>query len=189
MENKKNIIEEMQLTDNEDDIKVEDNKIEIKNKITTELKKKNVYSIEKKLQLLDLADLESDHYVENQFGIDRKNLRRWRKQKDTLLSIDNKNKARIPGGGRKTFLSEEEQSNIINWIKQNRDLKISITTFAIGLYIQKIKPSFKEKNLHAQQQLIYRFLHRNGYVFRKPSHLGQILPQNYSDLFLAFQKK
>jgi len=35
MENKKNIIEEMQLTDNEDDIKVEDNKIEIKNKITT----------------------------------------------------------------------------------------------------------------------------------------------------------
>lgn len=40
MENKKNIIEEMQLTDNEDDIKVEDNKIEIKNKITTELKKK-----------------------------------------------------------------------------------------------------------------------------------------------------
>ena len=139
--------------------------------------------------MLDLADLESDHYVENQFGIDRKNLRRWRKQKDTLLSIDNKNKARIPGGGRKTFLSEEEQSNIINWIKQNRDLKISITTFAIGLYIQKIKPSFKEKNLHAQQQLIYRFLHRNGYVFRKPSHLGQILPQNYSDLFLAFQKK
>ena len=65
MENKKNIIEEMQLTDNEDDIKVEDNKIEIKNKITTELKKKNVYSIEKKLQLLELADLESDHYVEN----------------------------------------------------------------------------------------------------------------------------
>ena len=47
MENKKNIIEEMQLTDNEDDIKVEDNKIEIKNKITTELNKKNVNSIKK----------------------------------------------------------------------------------------------------------------------------------------------
>ena len=37
----------MQLTDNEDDIKVEDNKIEIKNKITTELNKKNVNSIKK----------------------------------------------------------------------------------------------------------------------------------------------
>ena len=69
MENKKNIIEEMQLTDNEDDIKEEDNRIEINNKIITELNKKNVYSIEKKLKLLDLADLESDHYVENQFGI------------------------------------------------------------------------------------------------------------------------
>ena len=43
--------------------------------------------------------------------------------------------------------------------------------------------------MHAQQQLIYGFLNRNGYVFRKPSHLGQILPQNYSELFLTFQKK
>ena len=87
------------------------------------------------MKLLDLADLESDHYVENQIGLDRKNLRRWRKQKDISISIDNKNRARIPGVGRKAFLSEEEQSNIINWIKQNRDLKISIDTFATGLCI------------------------------------------------------
>ena len=41
----------MQLTDNEDDIKVEDNKIEIKNKITTELKKKKCLFNRKKITI------------------------------------------------------------------------------------------------------------------------------------------
>ena len=84
-----------------------------------------------------MVEIESHHYIENNYGIDRKNLRKWRNQKDILLSIDNKNRFLIPGGGRKTFLSQVEEANIINWIKQNRDLKLSITTFAIGLYIKK----------------------------------------------------
>ena len=46
----------------------------------------------------------------------------------------------------------------------------------------------KKKN-HTQKELIYRFLHRNGFSFRRPSHIGQPLPSNYSDLFLTFQKK
>ena len=73
----------------------------------------------------------------------------------------------------------EEGGDIIICIKQNRELKIAITSFAIDLYIQKIKPNFKDKNLYAQQQLIYIFLLRNGLVFRRPSHIGQIIPQNY----------
>jgi hypothetical protein len=72
-------------------------------------------------------------------------LRRWRNQKDILLSIDNKNRFRILGGGRKTFLSEVEEANIINWIKQNRDLKISIITFSIGLYIKKLNLLLKKR--------------------------------------------
>ena len=55
-----------------------------------------------------MAEIESDHYKENNYGIDLKYLRRWRNQKDILLSIDNKNRFRIPRGGRKTFLSEVE---------------------------------------------------------------------------------
>ena len=41
------MIEEIQLTDNEDDYKGEYHKNEIKNKIITDLNKKNIYSIEK----------------------------------------------------------------------------------------------------------------------------------------------
>ena len=60
----------------------------------------------------------------------------------------NKNLCSIPGAGRKSYLSNEEEANVINWIKENRLLKIAISTYAIILYIIKIKPDFKKNWIH-----------------------------------------
>ena len=95
----------------------------------------------------------------------------------------------MQGGGRKPLLTLEEESNVINWIKQNRELKIAINTYSLLLYIQKIKPDITSSKEHAKIQLVYRFLKRNGFVLRKACHIGQPLPRNYEDLFLMFQKK
>lgn len=57
------------------------------------------------------------------------------------------------------------------------------------LYVQKIKPEFKDKKNHVKKELKYRFLYRNYYTFRRPSHVGQLLPTNYSELFINSQKK
>ena len=122
-------------------------------------------------------------------GIDRKNIRRWRNQKNDLIEAENKKKKKLPGGGRKSYLNIDEESKIINWIKENRNLGIEISSHSVLLFIQKLKPVFANKKYHTQKELIYRFLHRNGFSFRRPSHIGQPLPSNYSDLFLTFQKK
>ena len=70
------------------------------------------------------------------------------------------------------YLNDEKENKIINWIKENRYLGIAISTFHFLLYVQKIKPEFKDKKNHAKKELIYRFLYRNGYSFRRPSHVG-----------------
>ena len=73
------------------------------------------------------------------------NLRRWRAQKESISNTFNRNLCRIPGARRKSYLSNKEEENIINWIKENRLIKIAITTYTIILYIIKIKPDFKNK--------------------------------------------
>lgn len=57
------------------------------------------------------------------------------------------------------------------------------------LFVQELKPDFANKKIHAQKESIYRFLQRNCYSFRGPSHIGQPLPSNYNNLFLIFQEK
>lgn len=41
------------------------------------------YTIKEKLIYLEIAVKNFDHFVDENFGIDRKNLRRWRNQKKT----------------------------------------------------------------------------------------------------------
>ena len=110
-------------------------------------------------------------------------------QKDDIIATSNKNLFQLPGGGRKPLLTLEEESNVINWIKQNHELKIAINAYSVLLYIQRIKPTITSSKEHAKMQLVYRFLKRNGFVLRKACHIGQPLSTNYEYLFLLFQKK
>ena len=97
-----------------------------------------------KIKFLSLADIKSDHYVEDNYGVDLKNLRWWLITK--IYSIIFRKKIyHIPGEGRKAYLIAEEV-DIISW----REQKKVITSFAIGLYIPKIKPNFKYKSLLSQ---------------------------------------
>ena len=45
----------------------------------------------------------------------------------------------IPGGWRKTYLTFEKEVDVINWIKQNRLIKIVLIIYFIILYIIKIE--------------------------------------------------
>ena len=95
------------------------------------IKQRNRYIIKEKLSIIETAKENSNHYIEDTYGIDRKTIIKWRKQKDDIISTSNKNSYRLPGGGRKPLLTLEEESNVINWIKQNRELKIAINTYSV----------------------------------------------------------
>lgn len=86
--------------------------------------------------------------------------------REKLLGNRNfKNLFRLPGSGRKLLLTFEEESKVINWIKQNREFKIVIITFSIILFIQKIKSTFSEAKLHAQKELVHIFFSKEMILF------------------------
>ena len=112
------------------------------------------------------------------------NLRRWRAQKESISNTFNRNLCRIPGARRKSYLSNKEEENIINWIKENRLIKIAITTYAIILYIIKIKQDFKNKKKHVQQQLVQRFLSMIGFSFLK----GTLWGNHFQKIILIYSQ-
>ena len=151
------------------------------------IKVKNKYSIKDKLKYIKLAEETSIHKVAEKYSIDRKSIREWISQKNIFLSSSDRFK--LPSGGRKANLSTEKESKIIDWINLNRELKNCVSIYSIILYIQKIDEEFKDKTYSAQKMIVHRFLKKNGYCLRSPSHIGQPLPNNYNQLFFDFQKK
>ena len=70
-----------------------------------------------------------------------------RNQKNDLIEAENKKKKKLPGGWRKAYLNTDEESKIINWIKENRNLEIAISSHSVLLFIQKLKPEFRIKKI------------------------------------------
>ena len=163
-----------------EDIEMEDctqnNMKEEQNKLN-ELKKwnhrkKNKYTIEEKLKVLEEIKTNSIHSIEKKYGIDRSSIRNWQKQEDKLKSQTNFKKFRIEGAGAKSELPKEKKDELISWILQNRKLNLSITTSILIKYLLKIYPAFSNKKEHTLKVWCYTFLKNNDFVIRKASHIG-----------------
>lgn len=70
---------------------------------------------------------------------------------------------------------------MIQFIKFNRKLGNAVTFFRLTLQLIKIDPKRKEYSFKTNRNWVYLFLIKNNYVQRKPSHLGQKLPNNIID--------
>ena len=75
--------------------------------------KKNKYTIEEKLSIINQAKSESLHSLSNKYGIDRKTIRDWIKLEDTLKKQNDLQKFRISGGGAKNDLCEEKEIELV----------------------------------------------------------------------------
>ena len=129
------------------------------------IKEKNKYSIKDKLKFIKIAKETSIHQITEKCSIDRKSIREWIKLKDIYLSTTlDKNRFKLPGGGRKANLSIENESMVLDWINLNRELKNCVTIYSIILYIQKIDEEFKDKTYSTQNLVVQHFLKKMDIV-------------------------
>ena len=99
--------------------------------------------------------------------------------KDRYLLETNKDKYNINKG--RKYLDIEKDKELIQFIKFNRKLGNAVTFFRLTLQLIKIDPKRKEYSFKTNRNWVYLFLIKNNYVQRKPSHLGQKLPNNIID--------
>ena len=154
-----------------------------------ESSKKNKYTIEEKLKVLEKIKTNSIHSIAKKYGIDRSSIRDWQKQEDKLKSQTNFRKFRIEGAGAKFELPKEKKDELISWILQNQKLNLSITTSILIKYLLKIYPAFSNKKEHTLKKWCYTFLKNNDFVIRKASHIGQSLPFDYANQITMFLKE
>ena len=74
-----------------------------------ESSKKNKYTIEEKLKVLEEIKTNSIHSIAKKYRIDRSSIRDWQKQEDKLKSQTNFKKFRIEGAGAKSELPKEKK--------------------------------------------------------------------------------
>ena len=87
--------------------------------------KKRCFDAAFKLSVVEFAEVNTNRGAGRQFGVDEKQVRDWRKQKDELQSLPI-TKKRLVGGGRKAALPDIEQELAV-WIASMRSHNFLVT--------------------------------------------------------------
>ena len=125
------------------------------------MKKCKKYSIIDKLKYIDLANKIGISQVSHLTGIDRKSIKEWIKNKDKLMSMNNKEiKYRLPGGGAKSHMIQKEH-HLIYFILVCKKVGIEITPKLIIKELLRINSTSLNKNNVTLKNWCYRFLKKN----------------------------
>lgn len=92
------------------------------------------------------------------------------------------------GGEVKRTMTESQENDICNFIKENREKKAKGTK-SIICYGSKINQKFEEKSLKTKLVWCYRFIKRNRFSIRRVSHIGQSIPEDMDNLKDSFVKE
>ena len=164
------------------------------NKMLNELEEKikkghKKYTIDFKLKVIELVHLNfSIYFISNKLNIDRKTIREWLKNEDSLKLGSNKDKKFRSNRNTSynTYFSPEEESKIYNWIIECRNGLKPVSTKSVISFAGNIKNEFYNKTMNTKLQWTYRFLKRYGFSIRRITHKGQSLPENKDSIKKIF---
>ena len=87
--------------------------------------------------------------VEN-FGVERKSIRKWRKQLPELTKVSSKSKIKTLQKGRKANTKDIE-GELVEWILMNQSLGIPVTSWEVIIKACSLDESLKIKNVNTLQ--------------------------------------
>ena len=161
--------------DSQEDIK----EIEIKDQTKKEVIKKNnkkgvkIHSISSKLKIIKFAEKNGRVRACDEYNIPESTLRGWIKNKVNFENLPSEKLSltTLHKGGNVKY--PDVNNKLIDYIEFNRKLGFAVTTWSLLLELYKYIPERKEYKIKSNLELLYRFMYRNGYSFRKGTHIGQ----------------
>lgn len=149
-------------------------------------RKRRAWSVSEKIQTLKFSESHSDEDTIFHMGCSKRNLDRWKDQKDNLLNMTSTAK-RLKGGGNKVKSIEVEEE-AKNYLDTNRDKGYPVS----GIELQQHVRNFAEDNdLDHKGSNRWLALHkvRNSLVFRnRTTTKSQITSQNKEENQTMFLK-
>lgn len=146
------------------------------------------YTASFKLKVIKEAEKSNNSAVARKFGVNERQVREWRKNKDMLLKMPQKKKARR--GGSVCFSKLEEALN--SWILEKRKNGFIVTRTCIRLRALHLS---KDLNIVPQPPTFVasagwctRFMKRYDLCLRQKTKISQRLPSDLEDKIVSWQK-
>ena len=145
-------------------------------------------SIQKKLEIINKAEILGNRKTAKIYGIAESSIRYLRKKKNDYLNVSNKDSITTlhPGHKPEIFI---DWNLIESFIDNYRNSGIPITCHTILLECVKQIKDNKFTTKEALLQRIYRFLKRNNYTIRGGKYITQTLPNDSFELIESFIKE
>ncbi len=137
-------------------------------------KSRKSYTAEKKLKIIEYAEIHGNRKAARVFSTDERNIRGWRKKK-TVLKVMKQTKRAMRS--RKEFWPELE-SELETWIIDQRKESRRVSTISIQLKAKHIASEKGILNFKGSHCWINRFMKRHNLSVRAVTSVGQKLPQD-----------
>ena len=139
------------------------------------------YTVEFKLKVTAHAESFSISSAARHFDVDRRMVARWVKKRNEIHTLSTeklgKNRKRLAGGGRKP-LSEELESNLLEWVLDRRSKGLRVSRMLI---MKKASVMYNSMNndieFSASKGWCEKFMKRNGLTLRQKTSVSQKDPE------------
>ena len=147
-----------------------------------------MYSAAQKRKVADYARMHGVRPTAVHFGIARKNIQRWlRERVDEVKGKERKRKNR-KGQVRKLTYPKELDDDILKWFLEKRDLQLAVSTEMLKqhakMVVIPVKPTFK-----ASDGWVQKFMQRHNLVLRARTSMAQKLPADLESRIAAFRQQ
>ncbi len=142
------------------------------------------YTVSEKISILEEAALHGVRVISRLYKIPVSTLVTWKKQDFKQQRTPG---GRLPGGGRKTPYGEGVDARILQWVLEQREQHLPVTSECIMAYaLTVIQPKFPD--FQASKGWLQNFMRRNDLSLRAKTSLSQKLPADLEDKITSFHK-
>ena len=147
-------------------------------------------TVQFKLDAIKCAEVSSNHAAERKFGVDRKRIREWRKQKDKLHSFWKSTARKLPGAERKP-LNDQLEDKVAGWVISRRanGLRVSrkmVMVKARSMYTELTRDKEDVPKFIASQDWCQSFMRRHNFANRRRTLQSQKDPEKLYEKIIAF---
>jgi DDE superfamily endonuclease len=147
--------------------------------------KRRSFSLTRKIELVREATLTSPTIVGKKYGIDWRNIVRWKRAIDNNDTTTNKvlkmrnnsaPKFRFAGGGRKSKVPQDVDDHMREFLREHRGKDFSVSVRMLAMEYKRVDPTATDDNVsfHALRQRILRRTNQWDFSIRRKTHIAQL---------------
>ena len=147
-------------------------------------KQRTAYTTKEKLTANKFAEAHGNKATQREYGINKSNIREWRKKKDLLTKLP---KSKMADRGSKAHHPALEEELMV-FVSDRRRRGVGVSTRDLRKEAKKIAKRRKITTFCGSINWVYAFLRRHNLSIRRHTNIAQKPPARHEDKLMEFQQ-